>query len=48
MSARDFRRTDFHRAKLEKFKKLKLLKLLSTKNPYLLKAKGLSTPRGLV
>ncbi len=39
---------DFHRAKLEKLKTLKLLKLLSKKNPYLLKAKGLSTPRELV
>ncbi len=38
----------FHRAKLEKLKKLKLLKLLSRKNPYLLNAKGLSTPRDLV
>jgi len=39
---------DFHRAKLERLKKLQLLKLLSKKNPYLLKAKGLSTPRDLV
>src|SRR5580658_1302099 len=39
---------DFHRAKLESLKKLELLKLLSRKNPYLLKAKGLSTPRELV
>jgi hypothetical protein len=33
---------------LERLKKLQLLKLLSKKNPYLLKAKGLSTPRDLV
>jgi hypothetical protein len=39
---------DFHRGKLASLKKLKLLKLLSRKNPYLLKAKGLSTPRDLV
>jgi len=39
---------DFHRAKLERLKKLQLLKLLSKKNPYLLKAKGLSSPRDLV
>ena len=39
---------DFHRAKLEGLKKLQLLKLLSKKNPYLLKAKGLSSPRDLV
>src|SRR5271170_3849591 len=39
---------DFHRAKLESLRKLKLLKLLSRKNPYLLKAKGLSTPRELI
>ena len=39
---------NFHKAKLESLKKLQLLKLLSRKNPYLLKAKGLSTPRELV
>jgi hypothetical protein len=39
---------DFHRAKLEKIKKQKLLALLSGKNPYLFKAKGLTTPRDLV
>jgi hypothetical protein len=33
---------------LEGLKKLQLLKLLSKKNPYLLKAKGLSSPRDLV
>jgi hypothetical protein len=39
---------DVHRAKLESLKKLQLLNLLSRKNPYLLKAKGLSTPRAFV
>jgi hypothetical protein len=33
---------------LERLKKLQLLKLLRKKNPYLLKAKGLSSPRDLV
>jgi hypothetical protein len=48
MLADDSAQNAFHRAKLEKLKKLQLLKLLSRKNPYLLKAKGLSTPRDLV
>src|SRR5665213_1269044 len=39
---------DFHAAKLERIKKQKLLVLLSGKNPYLFKAKGLITPRDLV
>lgn len=39
---------DFHRAKLESLKALPLTKVLSRKNPYLLKAKALVTPRDLV
>jgi hypothetical protein len=39
---------DFHQAKLTSLKGLPLLKVLSRKNPYLLKAKGLTTPRTLV
>ncbi len=39
---------DFHTAKLERLKKLELLKVLQSKNPYLLRAKGLTTPRELV
>ena len=39
---------DFHRGKLAKLKVPPLLKVLSRKNPYLLKAKGLVTPRDLV
>ena len=39
---------NFHKAKLDSLKKLKLVKVLTRKNPYLLKAKGLSTPRELV
>lgn len=39
---------DFHKAKLDSLTDLPLLKVLSNKNPYLLKAKGLATPRDLV
>ena len=39
---------EFHEAKLASLKKLELIKVLSRKNPYLLKAKGLATPRDLV
>ena len=39
---------DFHRARLESLSKLQLLEVLRRKNPYLLKAKGLVTPRDLV
>ena len=39
---------DFHKARLESLRKLQLLKVLQRKNPYLLRAKGLATPRDLV
>jgi len=39
---------EFHEAKLASLKKQELIKVLSRKNPYLLKAKGLATPRDLV
>ncbi len=39
---------DFHSARLESLKRLELLKVLGRKNPYLFKAKGLTTPRELV
>jgi hypothetical protein len=39
---------DFHKARLESLRKLKLQKVLSRKNPYLFKTKGLATSRDLV
>jgi hypothetical protein len=39
---------DFHSARLGSLKRLELLKVLGRKNPYLFKAKGLTTPRELV
>ena len=39
---------NFHSAKLESLTKLKLLEILTRKNPYLFRAKGLTAPRDLV
>ena len=39
---------NFHKAKLDSLTDLPLLQVLSRKNPYLLKAKALATPRDLV
>ncbi len=39
---------NFHKERLEKLRKLKLQKVLSRKNPYLFKTKGLLTSRELV